>query len=94
MFRPSQLRQTLQQTTRPSMEAPLRGVQKEFLVADDKKKRGRGNPTPKKYGPPFDKRRDLPDPSKPKCGKTYIFRGIVRKCGKRGYHFTCGPGKG
>lgn len=60
----------------------------------DEKKRGRGNPTPKSHGPKFDKRRDLPNPDKPKCGKTYTFKGIQRKCGKRGYHFKCGPGKG
>jgi hypothetical protein len=61
-------------------------------VTDDKKKRGRGNPTPKSFGPKFDKRRDLPDPSKPKCGASYIFRGIEKKCGKRGYHWKHGPG--
>lgn len=59
------------------------------------KKRGRGNPTPPTFGPKFDKRKDLPDPSKPKCGKSYKDRyGIERRCGKRGYHFKCGPGKG
>jgi hypothetical protein len=60
---------------------------------NDKKKRGRGNPRKPTLGPKFDKRRDLPDPSKPKCGKSYKDRHqIERRCGKRGYHWKCGPG--
>lgn len=64
-------------------------------MADDKKKRGRGNPTPKSFGPKFDPRRDLPDPSKPKCNHPYVDRwGKQMRCGKRGYHLKHGPGKG
>lgn len=55
-------------------------------------KRGRGNPRKKAEGPKFDKRRDLPDASKPKCNKPYVSRGIEKRCGKRGYHWKCGPG--
>lgn len=65
-------------------------------MADDKKKRGRGNPTPKFIGPklPDAGRGDLHDPSKPKCNQPYQFKGIWRKCGKRGRHLKHGPGKG
>jgi hypothetical protein len=64
-------------------------------MADDKK-RGRGNPTPRFIGPklPDAGRGDLHDPSKPKCNQPYQFKGIWKKCGKRGRHLKHGPGKG
>jgi hypothetical protein len=64
-----------------------------LAMADPKKKRG--NPTPKKFGPKFEKERDLHDPSKPKCNASYRDRwGTEKRCGKRGYHWRHGPGRG
>jgi hypothetical protein len=62
----------------------------------DEKKRGRGNPTPKFIGPklPDAGRGDLHDPSKPKCNEPYKFKGVWKRCGKRGRHLKHGPGKG
>jgi hypothetical protein len=38
-----------------------------------------------------DKRKDIPDPTKPKCGQKYKDRfGIWRVCQKRGYHWKHG----
>lgn len=54
----------------------------------------RGNPRKRELGPKDDKRRDLHDPSKPKCGASYKSQGIEKRCGKRGRHLKHGPGKG
>lgn len=62
-------------------------------MSDDDKKRGRGNPRKKLIGPQKpDPKRDRPDPSQPKCGASYRYRGIEKRCGKRGYHWKHGPG--
>lgn len=64
-------------------------------MTDPKKKRGRGNPTPKSIGPKLEKWRDLPDPTKPKCNASYRDRwGTEKRCGKRGRHLKHGPGNG
>lgn len=68
-------------------------------MPDDKKKRGRGNPTPRKEGPIFDKRRDLPNDRAPYCNQLFknptVRDGTVEYlyCGKRGYHWKHGKGK-
>lgn len=62
-------------------------------MTDGKKKRGPGNPSKPKLGPRFDKRKDLPDPSKPECGhKWRDGHGIWQTCRKRGYHWKHGKG--
>lgn len=45
-----------------------------------------------KKKPKPDPRRDRPDKSAPKCGASYTYRGIEKRCGKRGHHWKHGPG--
>lgn len=57
---------------------------------------GPGRPKWKIIGPVKpDPRLDRPDPSKPKCNQLYQDRYFKwHRCGKRGYHWKHGPGKG
>lgn len=59
-------------------------------MADDKK-RGRGNPRPRAIGPKLPSSGNLPNPKAPVCGASYKYKGIEKRCGKRGRHLKHGP---
>jgi hypothetical protein len=57
----------------------------------DEKKRGRGNPRKPMIGPKLPRSGDLSDPKAPVCGASYKYKGIEKRCGKRGRHLKHGP---
>ena len=60
-------------------------------MADDKRK-GPGNPRKPFIGPKLPGSGYLPDSSKPKCNQPYKYKGIWKRCERRGRHLKHGPG--